>query len=188
MACDCNPAGYYAGLGQIDIGALGSIFDAAKSMWDNLLASLGIGAGRREADVIVPVQNRIVSDVIAPIFAYLDGALNKGQTTDCTTVKNYVGELSAAKQNWLFFLHNTNWQDGRAAQQAEATLAPYFTQAETGLQTLTAKYCGSTGVIGAVGDTIGNTINSVLTTSSGGFNWPVVLLGVGAVYFLMKRK
>lgn len=190
MACDCNSSDYFGGLGQIDIGSLSSVLDGAKTAWNNLLASLGVGAGRREADIIVPVQNRMVSDVIAPISAYLDGAVNKGVVTDCTTILNWTNELSAAKQNWLFFLHNTQWQDGRAAQQAEATLAPYFTSAEGSLQQLTTKYnCHVVGGIGSgIGDTIGNTINSVLTTSSGGFNWPVLIaVGAGA-YFLLKRK
>ena len=198
MGCNCGPGEStglndyvgYQGLGQIDVGLLSDVIGGAKAMWDDLLSALGVGAGRKEADVIVPLQNKVVSDVIAPVFAYIDAVNNKGQAPDCSLIRNFAAEVKLSESQWLNFLHTTHWSDGRAAQQAEATLAPYFTQAKTGLQDLITKDCSS-GVANTVGNitaSIGNVFGGMLTTPTGQMNWPVVLLGAGAVFFLMRRK
>jgi len=82
---------------------------------------LGIGMGRREADEIVPIQNEIVRDVIAPAVAAM-----QDYRISYEEMAMLWANVKAAERSWLEFLHETNWSDGRAATQAEATLEPYF--------------------------------------------------------------
>jgi hypothetical protein len=89
---------------------------------------LGIGAGRMEADVIVPIQNEVVASVIGPASAYLTPGQTTPDTSQLTQQDLDVIQqaLEKTERVWLDFLHNTSWKDGRAANQAETTLAPYF--------------------------------------------------------------
>jgi hypothetical protein len=73
----------------------------------------------------------------------------------------------------LDFLHGTQWQDGRAAQQAEATLAPYFSEFKTELAGLRTHLCGSTG--------------GIITNPDGTTNWPVLAAGAGLLFVLMRK-
>jgi hypothetical protein len=191
MPCDCsglNGAGRAldigGGLGQIDPVSVGLVFADAKHMWDDLIAALGIGAGRREADVIVPLQNKVVATVIAPVVDYLT-AIREGRVQgDCNTLKTDKIQLESGEKQWLNFLHTTQWQDGRAAVQAEATLAPYFTNAKAELITDINEACTGSGIADSIGDTIGN----ILTTPEGGINWPVVGIGAGIAFMLLRKK
>lgn len=171
-----------SGLGQFDptsitaaVSALDTSITDAKSAWTSLEAALGIGAGRREADIIVPVQNKIVGTVIAPVSDYLTSINNGSHIPTCNELQMWLGAITQAKKSWDNFLYNTTWQDGRAAQQAAATLQPYWTNATNDLNKYIQQYC--TGL---------STIFTNPTT--GGINWPVVgLLGIGA-YLLLGRK
>jgi hypothetical protein len=173
-------------MGAIDVDAFGGVLAGAKVAWDNLVQALGIGAGRQEADIIVPIQNKVVSDIIAPIYAFDDAVLNKNQPVDCNEARTYLASVTSAEQQWLNYLHLTKWQDGRAATQAEATLQPYFAQCKRDLNTIIATKCSS--VSGSVGDVIGNTVSSILRTSTGETNWPVILIGVGAAFLFLRKK
>jgi hypothetical protein len=97
---------------------------SAGSLISRFESMLGIGAGRREADQIVPYQNEIHYNVLAPISAALDdpGGMTWEELTSGLKI------LTDTETAWLTWLHNTNWSDGRAAVQAEATLAPLFTE------------------------------------------------------------
>jgi hypothetical protein len=118
----------YAGLGQIDpVSAAIEIEQAiqiAKNFWDDLLAALGIHAGQREADAIVPLQNDITAKVLTPISANVQPGVIHNES--CQELNSELTLLNQTETKWLDYLHNTPWVDGRAAQQAEATLAPYF--------------------------------------------------------------
>jgi hypothetical protein len=173
-------------MGAIDVDAFGGVLAGAKVAWDNLVQALGIGAGRQEADIIVPIQNKVVNDIIAPIYSFDDAVLNKNQPVDCNEARAYLASVTSAEQQWLNYLHLTKWQDGRAATQAEATLQPYFAQCKRDLNTIIATKCASVG--GSVGDVIGNTVSSILRTSTGETNWPVILIGVGAAFLFLRKK
>jgi hypothetical protein len=83
---------------------------------------LGIGAGRREADQIVPFQNEVFETVLRPIIE----AKDSGQALSYAQLKAMVDALDTTERAWLRFLHETDWSDGRAAVQAEDTLDDMF--------------------------------------------------------------
>lgn len=169
------------GLGQVDpatITALQEAFVHAKDLWEDLKNIFGIGAGAKEADAIVPLQNQIQATFLAPISDWLTAVHNGTVTPTCNEIQSWKTQTTNTKTKWLDFLHKTVWKDGRAAQQAEATLAPYFTNIDHDLTALTQQYCGITGGIGS----------GILTNANGEINWPVVAAGVGIIYMLAKRK
>lgn len=84
---------------------------------------LGIGGGRREAVQITPIQNQIHYNVLAPVSAFLDTPIANQQYEDLQAALKVLTDTEAG---WLAFLRNTDWSDGRAAIQAQATLDPYF--------------------------------------------------------------
>lgn len=188
MSCECDSSRYvpYVGMGAIDVDAFGGVLAGAKVAWDNLVKALGIGAGRSEADIIVPIQNKVVNDIIAPIFAFDDAVLNHNQVVDCNEARAFLAGVSSAEQQWLNYLHLTKWQDGRAATQAEETLQPYFTKCKTDLNTIIATKCSS--VSGSVGSVIGDVIGSITKTSTGETNWPVILGVVGIAFLFLRKK
>lgn len=106
------------GLGQIDPGSLAleinTMLAAARSFWDSLVRALGIRAGAREADVITPVQDKITNTILAP--AVQMGINDQNYT--CTDMRKMLGVVQQARIEFKAFLTNTQWQDGRAAQQA----------------------------------------------------------------------
>lgn len=93
-----------------------------------------IGAGRREADLIVPIQNQIHYEVLAPIAE----AVNAPYKNDLcqSQLQQMLDALNATEDYWLQFLHNTTWDDGRAAIQAEQTLEFLFYDQERKLREL----------------------------------------------------
>lgn len=193
MACECgsdNRYVPYAGMGQIDVDAFSGVFAGAKVMWDNLVEALGIGAGRKEADIIVPIQNKIVNDTIAPVYAFDDAILNHDQPVDCNEARTLLAQVTAVEQQWLNYLHLTKWADGRAATQAEATLQPYFANCKRDLNTIINTKCqsaiGSAG--GAIGDAISNAVGGIIKTSTGETNWPVILGAVGLAFMFLRKK
>jgi hypothetical protein len=176
-------------MGEIDVDAFGGVLAGAKVMWDNLVSALGIGAGRKEADIIVPIQNKVVNDIIAPIYAFNDAILNHDQPADCNEARTLLGQVQATEQQWLNYLHLTKWADGRAAKQAEASLQPYFNNCKTGLNSVISSKCSTVvgNIGGDVGDAIGNIVSSITKTSTGETNWPVIL-GVAGLAFMFLRK
>lgn len=81
---------------------------------------LNLGQGRREADQIVPIQNQIHHQVLAPVAEAVNASyrheINQSQ------LAKMLSTLLNVEEAWLMFLHDTEWTDGRAAVQAEATL------------------------------------------------------------------
>jgi len=193
MSCECAPQDRYvrySGMGGIEAVAMAQALSDAKNTWDHLVEALGIGAGRREADAIVPYQNKILSDVFGPIGVFYDAVTNKGQPVDCNEANQLLGGLNATENQWLNFLRSTKWPDGRAAQQAEAGMQPYFTNTRAGLKKLIADNCSTSvsGVIGDIGDSIGDVITSITKTSTGETNWPVIAGVAGLAYMFLRKK
>lgn len=104
------------------------ISHAAIEIMGKIEQFFGIGRGRKEANQIVPMQNEIHHRVLAPIAEAVNAEyasqLNRSQ------LNQMLDALLTTKQNWLDFLHNTQWTDGRAATQAENTLAFLFDDQE----------------------------------------------------------
>lgn len=147
------------------------IFSTATNAIGGFLNSIGgligIGGGRREADQIVPVQNQVHSQVLAPTSA----ALQQIALLDAMQVQALYNNLVTAEQQWLAFLHNTQWSDGRAATQAEATLAPYFTDFKSRLLAALATF----GVTASIANRRAATN---VTTGTGG---PVLASGIAGM-------
>ena len=167
------------GLGQLDPATLMAINEAfvhAKDLWNNLKQIFGIGVGAHEADVIVPLQNQIQTTVLAPISDFLTGYHNGSLTVSCSDCQTYLSQIKATETKWLKYLHETQWADGRAAHQAEATLQPYFTAMKSELEDCVKQKCG---ILPGTG---------IITNPDGSINWPIIALGAGAVYMLTRRK
>lgn len=177
MPC-CSQTNGLGGLGQIDpatILALQQAFVHAQDLWQDIQKIFGIGAGRMEADVVVPVQNQITEQILAPVGAYLEGVRGGTIVATCAECTTWRTQLVAAETKWLSYLHTTQWQDGRAAQQAEATLKPIFDSQKAELQQCITAKCG---VIGGGG---------IITNPDGSVNWPIIAAGAGILYALTRR-
>lgn len=105
-------------LGQLDPGSLAleinTMIASARAFWDSLVRALGIRAGAREADVITPIQDKITNTILAP--AVQMGTNDQNYT--CEDMRKMLGVVQQARIEFKAFLTNTQWQDGRAAEQA----------------------------------------------------------------------
>jgi hypothetical protein len=165
------------GLGLIDAHALiaeaGSAVQQAKDLWAELEAALGIGAGRREADVIVPFQNRITSNILVPV---VDMGSHPTQHT-CNELSQMLGALNNAASQFRSFLLDTDWIDGRAADQAlfwlegplPATVEnpSWFHQVQTDFSGDVAEKCGTGGGIPIPGTGVSLSLSTVLLIAAG---------------------
>jgi len=94
----------------------------------------GVGQGRREANQIVPIQNEIHYNVLAPIAEAVNASYASGLSQ--SQLQQMLDALLGTKDYWLHFLHDTEWSDGRAAVQAEETLAFLFEDQERKIRQL----------------------------------------------------
>jgi hypothetical protein len=192
--------GYGLGLNISDIEAANQfnpepISHAALTVIASIQQFFGIGQGRMEADKIVPIQNYIHYNVLAPIAEAVNAtykdALSRSQ------LNSMLEALLTTKENWLNFLHNTQWSDGRAAVQAEDTLAflfddqerkirellpnaPYFSNVEPPVYT---PYTPSTPIGGRGGPVITSGISPAVRQTASYLPW---ILGIAAVMMLPK--
>ena len=164
------------GLGQIDPMTLTAAITEAANLFSQIEAALGIDAGSHEANIIVPVQNAVVNSVIAPVSAYLTSVNNGTHTPTCQELQTWLTEVTNAHTQWENYLHNTHWKDGRAAQQADSTLASYWTNAMNDLNKYIGQYCG----IGATGGILVNPTTGQLNYTT------LAIIGVAAFYLLKK--
>ena len=190
MRCDaCNmQRPYLIGLGQIDPVSMSLAIADAKHLWDDLLKALGIGAGRREADVITPLQDKLTATVLVPTVEM--GSHPELHT--CAEMQKELADLNAAYSQFKTFLTTTKWADGRAAKQAlywlEGGVAPPGSEGQQPTAYLVKRdftedvqqKCGT--------GTIGGTIGGILTTPTGEVNWPLVAAGGAVLYFLVRKK
>ena len=161
-----------SGVDPATLIAIQQAFVHAKDLWDDLKAIFGIGAGAKEADAIVPLQNEVHATFLAPLSAYLDSTVTK----NCAEINTWLTQFALVEKRWIDFLHGTQWTDGRAAQQAEATLAPYFSEFKAELNGLQKQLCGITGGGGGI-----------ITNPDGTTNWPILAAGAGLLFVLMKK-
>ena len=125
----------------VDAGAQIAAGDPVKGL-EELIGS--IGSGRREANVITPVQNQMWNSVVA--------AYNEAQMASlarCVQLRDQVSQLWTSFSNWVQ-MHP--WTDGRAAQQAlDVTKDPYksvqgvLANIDTRIAYLSAGGSGATG-------------------------------------------
>ena len=167
-----------SGLGQIDPVTLTAAITEATNLFNQIESALGIDAGSHEANIIVPVQNAVVNSVIAPVSAFLTSVNNGTHVPTCQELQQWQQEVNAAHTQWENYLHNTHWTDGRAAQQADATLASYWTNATNDLAKYVAQYCG----VGVTGGILVNPVTGQLNTTT------LALIGVAAYFLLSKKK
>src|SRR5262249_16652792 len=119
------------GLGQFGdildfVGNVVQGFNTVSQDMNTMSQSYSFGSGHEEANYIVPIQNAVVSQVIAPILAIIDPYKGHEQDLGYDVLNQLHTILKTTQDRWLSFLHNTQWNDGRAAIQAEQTLQPYF--------------------------------------------------------------
>jgi hypothetical protein len=169
---------------------------AALTVIQSIEGFFKLGAGRKEADQIVPMQNQIHYDVLAPIAE----AVNAPFRFDLcqSQLQQMLDALIATEEAWLQFLHNTTWSDGRAAEQAEATLEFLFYDQEQKLRDLLVdapwecpldvqEITPVTGTTGGARYGTGGSTTVVRETAGSGITsiGPLALLG-GALFLLPK--
>lgn len=153
---------YLRGLGQaesVDIQgmmtALKTFVSQAKAFWNQLEEALGVGAGRREADVITPIQDKITQTILAPAVQ-----LAANPATRCADIQKMAGVIEYARIEFRNFLINTQWQDGRAADQAmiwlegplpASTSGAWFHQVQSDFANDVQRICGVVGGGGSPG-------------------------------------
>jgi hypothetical protein len=178
-----------SGMGFVDPATALSVAEAGAGIISKISNFLGIGKGRMEADQITPYQDEISNDVLAPISA----ALNSGTDRSASEWQTMYNTVVSTEQSWLRFLHDTEWFDGRAAVQAEATLAPYFDAIKQHLQ---LKISEAGGFFSSIGDAISNflgiapqpvSVTQPALRAGMGSNLPLMLLAGVALWFFVKK-
>src|SRR5215470_9440417 len=109
------------GIGTIDTETI-SFFQKA---WNAFEDWLGIGEGRREADIIVPVQNAWAQSW-GPIITGLNAA-KVGQFITCEQLVRWYRQLWQSTVAFIQFVSQPIFTDGRASTQALNALIPVVT-------------------------------------------------------------
>lgn len=110
-------ANFVPGVGNIASGAI-SIFTQTISNFENWL---GIGAGRQEADVIVPLQNQL-----GDRLDQITNTFRVGQNPSVTDLQASYRELWQLGVAFMEFVLQHNFTDRRASGQALNTIMPYI--------------------------------------------------------------
>lgn len=157
-------ANFIPGVGQIASVAITTF----KQYLNQFEAWFNIGAGRREADLIVPTQNNLMS--------YLGGITNQilvGQSPDLNTLLNLYRQVWMSGVAFMEFVLQRQFVDRRASGQALNTVMPYidgscgyaepvgYTANPSRFNCLswgdgTIGGVGTTGMLGAIGRAITN--------------------------------
>lgn len=156
--------GFIPGIGQIAATAITTF----KSFISSFESWFGIGAGRREADIIVPTQNNLMT--------YLGGITNQilvGQTPSLDVLLGLYRQVWMSGVAFQEFVLQGQFTDRRASGQALNTVMP-FIDGSCGyavpvgmIATPTQQNCiswgngtiggvGTTGMLGAIGRAITN--------------------------------
>ena len=83
---------------------------------------LGIGAGRREADLIVPVQN----DLVINTLGHITDQFRVGQNPTLDQLKELYRQVWMAGVAFMEFVLQSDFTDRRASGQALNTVMPYI--------------------------------------------------------------
>lgn len=157
----------YAGVGQTIQQGMSSLDAAIRN---------ALGSGSGGAADPVPVQDQVLSMVLAPVSSAVQ---IPAVMESAPTLQALYSFLTGAERRWLDFLR-ANWSDRAAG--AQQTLAPYFSGLETKLQTGLARLGSSpTGYI--PGTNIPFPTGAAV--AGGGIG---LLLGLGAMALLMRKR
>jgi hypothetical protein len=110
-------ANFIPGVGTIGAASIATTLQAI----NQFEAWLGIGAGRREADIIVPVQNQLMAHLGTITNQILTGA--SPAITDLQSMYRDVWASAVAFQEFVLMC---NFTDRRASGQALNTVMPYI--------------------------------------------------------------
>ena len=115
-----------AALGANFIPGVGQIASIAITTLNTMLAKFeqwfGIGAGRREADIIVPVQNTLVNQTLGGITQQI----LSGTAPTLDTLNNLYRQVWTQGVGFQEFVLMRNFTDRRASGQALNTVMPYI--------------------------------------------------------------
>ena len=157
-------ANFIPGIGTIGGASIQTVLQAVSQFE----AWFHIGAGRREADIIVPVQNQLMAHLGTITNQILTGA-----TPDATTLQGMYRDVWASAVAFQEFVLMCNFTDRRASGQALNTVMPYIDgscgyQVPAGLTESPAQFnclswgdgtiggVGQNGMLGAIGRAITN--------------------------------
>ena len=105
------------------VGSLASgVLTTAASMLNNLEKWLGIGAGRTEANLIVPIQNDLVYNKLAAVT----NQISAGQSPDLATLLQLYRQVWGYGVQFMEFVLMKTFTDRRASGQALNTVMPYI--------------------------------------------------------------
>jgi hypothetical protein len=105
------------------IGTIGSmVIQTALQEVKQFEAWFHIGAGRREADIIVPVQNQLMSHLGTITNQILTG----GASPSVTDLQNFYRDVWSSAVAFQEFVLMRNFVDRRASGQALNTVMPYI--------------------------------------------------------------
>lgn len=104
------------------IGTIGALsITALKTMLGQFESWFHIGAGRREADIIVPVQNQMMAHLGTITNSFLTGT-----SPSVTDLQGYYRDVWATAVGFQEFVLMCNFTDRRASGQALNTVMPYI--------------------------------------------------------------
>jgi len=113
--------------------ALSQAQEFIKQLVSQFETAFGIGAGRREADLITPYQNQLVSPPNQPLGIintayYLAGLPEHNNPDDLNQIYQITFQAISTFNRYIdapLFQDRARWPDGRASKQAYATVKPY---------------------------------------------------------------
>ena len=111
-------ANFIPGVGQIASVAMTTV----TTMLNQFQSWFGIGAGRREADVIVPVQNNLVYNALSQIT----NQISLGQNPSTDVLASLYRQVWILAVSFQEFVLQRQFTDRRASGQALNTVMPYI--------------------------------------------------------------
>jgi hypothetical protein len=106
-----------SGLGEVEAAIAGA--NAAVSVTQMIEHLFKFGAGRKEADIITPQQNTVWDYTVKLSKIAL-------ASTNPLVLVQAIKNIQALGYNWLTFLSDYRFKDGRASAQAANTIMPYL--------------------------------------------------------------
>ena len=110
-------ANFIPGIGQVASVAISTV----NSMVNSFESWFGIGAGRREADLIVPVQNDMMQRL-----GLITDQIRTGQNPDLATLQGLYRQTWMMGVSFAEFVLLKTFTDRRASGQALNTVMPYI--------------------------------------------------------------